>query len=548
MLHSCGACGLGTARDVRDTVGAMRRSGPDRIDLPTSDHVSYKDAAIKGVRSPITENQHNGIGCCPVPIADHMNFSRPKSVLRLVLIGFLLVTLPLVFALLNATLYVDRLVGQSQDTVLQAVQATKESSLLLEQLTAMERSAKQYQVLGDATLFGVYEKTHDAFQASAKILFTMPLEEAQWRILKELVQKEQDLFTVLRDHPYNSDVSVAAVSDFAKLRDLAAFIVGERRRFIDQETEGLQRAAKRSTNILTWQLIAVAPVVLGLAVVFTVLISRPIRRIDQAIRRLGDGEFETPITIAGPQDLEDLGRRLDWLRERLVDLEEQKKKFLDHVSHELKTPLSSIREGSELLLDEVAGPLSVSQRNVVTILRENSVQLQRIIEQMVNFRAVLLRHAALYLREVRLDRIVEKVALDHGLAMMAKNIKLELSLADLPVSGDEEKVTVIVDNLLSNAVKFSPYGGGIRVRLSRDEGWAVLDVIDSGPGIEPEERDKVFEPFYQGRIAPEGYVKGTGIGLSVVAEYVRLHNGTIQIIDGPDGGAHFRVSVPLQAG
>jgi two-component system sensor histidine kinase GlrK len=477
-----------------------------------------------------------------------MTISHPKSVLRLVLIGFSLVTLPLVFALLNATLYVDRIVEQSQNTVLQAVRATKESSLLLEQLTAMERSAKQYQVLGDATLFGVYEKTHNAFQASAKVLFAMPLEEAQWRLLKELVQKEQDLFTVLRDHPYNSDVSVAAVSEFAKLRDLAAFIVGERRRFIDQQMEGLQQAAGRSTNVLTWQLIAVAPVVLGLAVVFTVLISRPIRRIDQAIRRLGDGEFGTPITIAGPRDLEDLGRRLDWLRERLVDLEEQKKKFLDHVSHELKTPLSSIREGSELLLDEVAGPLSDPQRNVVTILRENSVQLQRIIEQMVNFRAVLLRHAALYLREVRLDRIVEKVAADHGLAMMAKNIKLELSLADLPVSGDEEKVTAIVDNLFSNAVKFSPYGGGIRVRLSRDDGWAVLDMIDAGPGIDPEERDKVFEPFYQGRIAPEGYVKGTGIGLSVVAEYVRMHNGTIQIVDGLNGGAHFRVNFPLQSG
>lgn len=476
-----------------------------------------------------------------------MNVPRPKSVLRLVLIGFLLVTLPLVFALLNTTFYVDRLVGQGQNAVLQAVQATKESSLMLEQLTAMERSAKQYQVLGDATLFSVYEKTHNAFQTSAKKLFTLPLEDAQWRILKELVEKEQEIFTILRDHPYNSDVSIAAVSGFDKLRDLAVFIVAERRRFIDQEMEIMQHTAGSATRVLTWQLIAVAPVVLGLVVVFTVLISRPIRRINEAIRKLGDGEFGTPITIAGPHDLEDLGRRLDWLRVRLVDLEEQKKKFLDHVSHELKTPLSSIREGSELLLDEVAGPLSEAQRKVVAILRENSVHLQRIIEQLVDFRAVLLRHAALYLREFRLDRVIEKVAADHGLAMMVKNIKLELSLADLSVSGDEEKVTAIIDNLLSNAVKFSPYEGLIRVQLSSHEGRAVLDVIDSGPGIDPEERDKVFEPFYQGRIAPEGYVKGTGIGLSVVAEYVKLHSGTIQIVDG-HVGARFRVSLPLQSG
>ncbi|MBI3621800.1 MAG: histidine kinase [Nitrospirae bacterium] len=475
-----------------------------------------------------------------------MNFYRPKSVLRLVLIGFLLVTLPLVLVLLNATLYVDRLVGQSQSAVLQAVQATKESSLLLEQITAMERSARQYQVLGDATLFDVYEKTHEAFQASAKKLFTLLVGEAQWRLLKELVEKEQGLFTTLRDYPHNSDMSISAVSEFGTLRDLAAFIVAERRRLIDQEMEAMQQAAENTTRILTWQLMAVSPVVLGLAVVFTLLISRPIRRIDHAIRRLGDGEFGARIAISGPQDLEYLGKRLDWLRERMIDLEEQKKKFLDHVSHELKTPLSSIREGAELLADQVGGALNDEQRKVVAILRENSIQLQRIIEQMVNFRAVLLRHSALYLQEVDLARVIEKVATDHGLAMMAKNIKLELSLAEVAVAGDEEKLTAIVDNLLSNAVKFSPYEGVIRIQLIRRDTHAVLDVADSGPGIDPGERGKVFEPFYQGRITPEGRVKGTGIGLSVVGEYVTLHGGDVCVVDGRAGGAHFRVTLPLK--
>jgi len=144
--------------------------------------------------------------------------------------------------------------------------------------------------------------------------------------------------------------------------------------------------------------------------------------------------------------------------------------------------------------------------------------------------------------------VIEKVAADHGVAMLAKNLKLGLDLADLTVPGDEEKLATIVDNLLSNAVKFSPYGGAVTIRLSKREEQAVLEVIDAGPGIDSEDREKVFEPFYQGRIAPEGYVKGTGIGLSVVAEYVRMHNGTIQIVDGLNGGAHFRVNFPLQSG
>ncbi|MEW6325549.1 MAG: HAMP domain-containing sensor histidine kinase [Nitrospirota bacterium] len=474
-----------------------------------------------------------------------MKMYRPTSVLQLVLIGFLLVTLPLAAALLYATIHVDRLAGQSQDAVLQAVQATKSSSLLLEQITAMERSARQYQVLGDPTLFDVYERTHEGFRSTAKKIFLFPLDEAQWRLLSELVDKEQSVYATLRDYPYHSDMSKAAVASFDSLRDLVTFILSDRRRLVDREIETMQRMAEDSKRTLTWQLTAVAPAVVGLAVVFTLLISRPIRRIDQAIRRLGDGEFSSPIGIAGPLDLEELGKRLDWLRLRLIDLEEQKKKFLDHVSHELKTPLSSIREGAELLSDEVGGTLNEEQRKVVGILRENSIQLQRIIENMVNFRAVLLRHSALYLREIPFSRVIEKVAIDQGLALMGKNITLELNLAELTVAGDEEKLMTVVDNLLSNAVKFSPYGGIVRIRLAREGAHAVLDVTDSGPGIDPEEREKVFEPFYQGRIPPEGYVKGTGIGLSVVAEYVKLHGGTIRVVENPAGGAHFQVRLPI---
>jgi two-component system sensor histidine kinase GlrK len=125
--------------------------------------------------------------------------------------------------------------------------------------------------------------------------------------------------------------------------------------------------------------------------------------------------------------------------------------------------------------------------------------------------------------------------------MMAKNIKLDLSLAELTVFGDEDKITIMIDNLLSNAVKFSPYGGIIKIVLRQERESAVLEVIDSGPGIDPVDKDKVFDPFYQGRAFPQGYIKGTGIGLSVVAEYVKLHGGKIQIVDDEAKGAHFRV-------
>lgn len=474
-----------------------------------------------------------------------MNLYRPKSILKLVLIGFSLVALPLSIAFVNAILHVDRLVDQSQRAVFQAVQATQSSLKLMEQLKAMERNARQFQVLGDVTIFQVYEKGHQEFQPTVQALSRLPLDSTQRQLLDELVQREQTLFETLSSHPYNSESSAVAISEFSSLADLTQSILSENSRLIDREIQVMQEMASSAKQMLVWQATALVPVVVLFIGIFTILIARPIKQIDLAIRRLGDGEFTREIEVKGPQDLEYLGKRLDWLRLRLIEVEEQKTKFLRHVSHELKTPLTAIREGAELLVDGVAGRLTSEQQKLAHILRKNSIQLQRLIENLLNFQIVLLRHSTLFVRPVLLRALIDKVIEDHRLAIISKGIKLELDLQEFTLSGDEEKLTVIIDNLLSNAVKFSPYGGDICIRLKQEGDQAVLDVMDSGPGIDQEEREKVFEPFYQGRAIPKGYVKGTGIGLSVVKEYVTAHQGQIEVIVEQTKGAHFRITLPI---
>ncbi|HYM28768.1 MAG TPA: histidine kinase dimerization/phospho-acceptor domain-containing protein, partial [Steroidobacteraceae bacterium] len=128
------------------------------------------------------------------------------------------------------------------------------------------------------------------------------------------------------------------------------------------------------------------------ALALTRLIARPIAEIDLAIRQLGDADFERPIRVHGPDDLQSLGERLEWLRRRLIELEAQKNRFLRHLSHDLKTPLAALREGTELLNDQVAGPLAPPQQQVVAIMRDNSVKLQRLIEELLGYQRAL--HAA----------------------------------------------------------------------------------------------------------------------------------------------------------
>jgi two-component system sensor histidine kinase GlrK len=118
---------------------------------------------------------------------------------------------------------------------------------------------------------------------------------------------------------------------------------------------------------------------------------------------------------------------------------------------------------------------------------------------------------------------------------------------DVSFDADRAKLRLILDNLLSNAVKFTPEGGTITLLGRREGDYVVIEVADSGPGIPAEERDRVFEAFYQGATPQGGLVRGTGIGLSVVHEFVLAHGGSIEIVDGEFPGAHFRLRLPAPA-
>lgn len=475
-----------------------------------------------------------------------MKLYYPKSFLQLILLGFVLVSIPLVFAFFNAALYVDRLANQSQKAVYKAVQATQGSRILVEQLTQMERAVRQFIILGDQSLLEGFANAHQSFRETAYELARLPLAQAQKNALEGLVEREQKLYSSFQKNPQDPGSSQAMSLEYVLLSDLAQSILAQSNQLIDREVDVLQQTAAQAQRILLWQVLASIPIAILLAVGFTILITRPIHQLDNAIRQLGGEHFSSAIEVKGPQDLENLGQRLDWLRQRLVELEQQKTRFLRHVSHELKTPLTAIREGSELLNDEVAGKLSAEQREITLILRQNSLQLQKLIEDLLSYHTSKFRNAALDLKAVNLKNIVDKVAEDQKLALVSKNLKLQTSCSDTTFLGDQEKLRVIVDNLLSNAIKYSPQGGMIQINLERDDKMLQLDVVDGGPGIAEEDKGRVFDEFYQGRPAVNSAVKGSGLGLAIAREHVVAHGGNIEVMDGNASGAHIRVTLPCR--
>ena len=472
-----------------------------------------------------------------------MKIRYPSSFLKLLLIGFALAVLPLLFAFINAALYLDRLAEQSQKTVYQAVDTTRASRILTEQLTIMERSARQYLVLGDKALLNLYDRAHQQFARSVQKLTTLPLDQAQRQQLDTVSQQEQSLYAGIYVDGMTSGFDRSLVDKFVGLSDLAQSILNANSRLIDRESAVLAATAGRAQHMLIWQTLTLLPITLLVAATITFLLAQPIRRMDSAINRLGRGEYDETIEIDGPGDLRNLGERLDWLRIQLLDLEEQKKRFLRHVSHELKTPLTAIREGSELLSEEVGGKLTQQQHEIATILRDNGLRLQKMIENLLNYTAVQFQNPRLTLSSVPCKSLIEEALASHALSLSTKEIKVVQALAEIDLACDREKLLSIVDNLLSNAIKFTPRGGSIGIRLSQSGAAVLLDISDTGPGIAPKDRDRLFDPFYRGGGEYDGRVSGTGLGLSIVKEYVEAHRGRISLAHS-ERGTRFRVTLP----
>jgi len=443
---------------------------------------------------------------------------------------------------------VDRLVTHGQQALLQSVFVTQGSQVLVETVRAMERNARQYQVLGDQVLFNVYKENHERFNDAVRGLDSQDLAKEQRQLLENLRASEDQLHTLLLNHSHDAPEVASAMPTFIEMGRVAQQILVNSQDLISRGVQQMQSEAEGVQRTLVLQALALVPAAVLLTVLFTVLISRPVRQIDQAIRRLGDGSFADTPVISGPSDLRQLGERLDWLRVRLLELEQNKTRFLQHMSHELKTPLTAIREGTELLREQVAGALNDQQGEIVAILRENALQLQKLIEDLLNFSIVQSHATTLSTAPVEFNRLVEEVLADHRLAMLSRQLEADLELQPLVVEGDREKLRVLVDNLLSNAIKYSPDGSRLTIRLVKDDGSARLEVGDNGPGIPPEERERVFEAFYQGAPANKGPVRGTGLGLSIALEYARAHGGSIRVVESTCRGACVQVNLPVVQG
>ncbi len=464
---------------------------------------------------------------------------RPQSLSGLLSAALLLIVLPLTAALVYGGMQLRHLSRTSDVLVRDSITLTQHTQELFQDIAAMERAANLYGVLNDPRVAASFDANYIKFTRTlAKVADYVSAEDigsvrAAGEATVALLQAGQpDALSSGRAGRYNVlNVEANRLAEQARLG-------------IESRLNQVERKASATQQGLLWAIMALVPAALAIAGIFWFYVLRPLRAIDRAISELGRGAFSHAIAIRGPADLAALGRQLEWLRTRLLDIALERNRFLRHMSHELKTPLANIREGTDLLLDGAVGPIDENQREVAAILRENALRLQQLIENLLSYSAWKSRASSVELSTFRLSSLVGTVIDSQRLAMAARNLTLDLHVAELNLVADRAKLKLVLENLLSNALKFTPRSGTIYLHAYPDGVTTVIDFADTGPGIAPSERDKVFDAFYSGHTPQGGPLKGTGIGLSVVREFVEAHGGTVEIVTGQFPGAHLRIRLP----
>ena len=461
------------------------------------------------------------------------------SIYQLIYATYLAMVVPFGLALAITLSKVGDLAAMSRMDVLDAQQATIDAQTLAERLGEMERVTLQYRVLRDTESRLVYEAARAAFLTA---LHTTDSTTSELHgTLVQLRRDEAQVFALLPGRtPADQRMTLQF---FSQLYRATQSLLAQSQMLVTRYANQPPAAALAAQRTLIAQLALVLPAAVLLGAVLLRLIIRPLQDVAAAIQQLGRGELDAPIGINGPRDLAELGQRLDWLRRRLRDLETEKMSFLRNISHELKTPLTSIREGSDLLRQDYPGGDTQDQAQIAQILYENSLRLQLLIDNLLHFNRAE-RAPAHGVETLRLDLLVERVLGEHRLAITNKGLTINRELAATETHGNVDQLHSVVDNLVSNAVKFCRKRGQLLIRLTNDTKFATLDVIDDGPGIDAHDVPRIFDLFYQGAPPQDAMVKGTGLGLAIARDFVESHGGSIAAMPSATG-AHLRVRLPL---
>jgi len=462
---------------------------------------------------------------------------QPASLRQFVLLSFCMALIPLGVLLLqshSSLSDVSRYAIAEAESSVANVRRTENMQKLVNDI---ERSVLQFSILKTDALARLAATHLDNYQQN---LSSVCLDLAQ----PDLCRQQQAQLSLLMTNyltANNEDLSPI----LQKIRQQQLQLTQVIWAMLEQRLQQQQAYAEGAQSQLAWQTVVMVVLTLLLVVWASARITSPVKKLEVMIRSIGQPSHHFPHDkVDGPRELTELGEQLRWLASRLQQLEALRLILLRHASHELKTPLSSIKEGCALLAEQLVGPLSPQQMEVVTLLNGSADRLSVLTEQLLDYNK-LLQQAKPEFSWRDSEDLMQQCFNDHALSLQQRQQHIELDCQLPRIYTDAMLFRRILDNLINNAQAYGAEGSPVWVTLKPKDKYLILDVANNGTPIPAELRAKLFEPFQRGKAQRFDAVQGSGLGLSIVADCARLLGGIAEIIDVNYADVCIQVRLPL---
>ncbi|PTY35713.1 hypothetical protein BGP77_08690 [Saccharospirillum sp. MSK14-1] len=468
---------------------------------------------------------------------------RPASLRQWVLTSFAIALIPLAVLLWQAHAALnginDLAVREAQDAVSNARQIESLDSLVVD----IERALRQYDILRTEA---AHLTAANQLQAYTDALYTLCFSNSQLESPPVCANQQAGLIELAGNFDTLNGIELNESLRTLRLHQRQLnHSVWQR---LNERLAQQQDYVNQRQYWLSVQTVLLVLVTLVLVFWASRRIATPIQQLDRMIRTLGQNKTrQTPLPVAvkGPRELNELGDRLHWLSGRLEQLESLRLALLRHASHELKTPLASMKEGCALLADGIAGPLNPNQHEVLTLLTRSTERLAQLTDQLLDYNQ-LLQQSEVDPQRINPYDLIHITVQQHGLALRQRNFRVDIDCTLTWLDTDPRLFQRMLDNLLNNAQAYGYQNGRVRIALTQHAHSIHLEVANTGPAIPPDQGDSLFAPFQRGEAPRLDSLRGTGLGLSVVSDCARLLGGRAEFVALPDFDVCVRVQLPLK--
>ncbi|MCQ8104721.1 ATP-binding protein [Methylomonas sp. SURF-2] len=478
-----------------------------------------------------------------------MKYKTLLSLKSLIVLGFATAVIPLFLGVIYAAYGLRETAELGRVINSQVFEQTKTIRLVLQKSSDIERKARLFVLLSDPGLRQPYEReSYEAARASFKQalsdLLKLHVDNKIALLVNELSEKENLIYQQIIGSETEQTFKLPIDEAFQGFRESSTVLSREFENHVEHTFNELRQLSEALEQGLLIKGAVLLLLSCALVTGLLAVLSGSMRQLDAAIRRLGSGELEQAIEVTGPADLHSLGERLEWLRTHLMALESSKQQLMQNLAREIEQPLQHIREGAEHLNAPDEQMPGNPETDLAQQVEASVDKLQTVSEQLLKYSMIQAAPSAQDMSLVDMRELLETELESLHTALQAKAIRVRKLLKPLKITGVAEQFRDFTRELLANAIQFSPENGEIRVMLRDSGDYMELEIEDDGPGIEPELRLHVFEPFYR---SGSGDRERHGLGLAMVREYVAHHQGKVEFIDPRLDyfGARVRVRIPL---